>query len=271
MLELQTDEYMSQMNASIRDKGKMLKWIHGKNILDAGCGSGIFTEKLRYDGYNAVGMDMSQLSFENMKSRGLENSFILGDVTKIPMYFLQGELDTIVFSSILHEVYSYKGFNIHQIDHALRLALSTLSSKGRIIIRDGVHGDIDKEVLIRFKDKNDILFLTEFDNRFKGIFTYSQNDKMTFQMSEACASEFLYTYTWGWESFDREVQEHYTVGSPDFYKEVLVSKGMKCIHSEIYLQEGYVNHLKDKIDYMDLDHNHIPLPCSNMLLIFEKK
>jgi hypothetical protein len=53
-------------------------------------------------------------------------------------HFAAGTLSTVLFSSVMHEVYSYTGYDRNQVRLALRNARTELRSGGRAIIRDGV-------------------------------------------------------------------------------------------------------------------------------------
>jgi 2-polyprenyl-3-methyl-5-hydroxy-6-metoxy-1,4-benzoquinol methylase len=271
MLNLQTVEYMEQMNQNIDDKMRMLDWIKGQKVLDAGCGGGELTQRLNNLGYDAYGIDLSLLSWKELSKRGLRHKFIHGNLLDMSLYFDKDEFDTIIFSSVLHEVYSYNGFYLGNVVSTIKNALKIIRKGGRIIIRDGVMSDSNEKRIIRFKDINDVCFLTEYCRRFKGRkVKYKMIDKLTFEMNINDAMEFLYTYTWGWDSFDREVQEQFGVMTLRKYISLVRSLGGKVIHAEEYLQDGYVEHLSKKIDFFDKDMNPTKLPNSTMLLVIEK-
>src|SRR5690606_13139271 len=89
-------------------------------------------------------------------------------------YFKNNEIDTIIYSSIIHELFSYiefdgNKFNYDTIKKALISAYEILPSKGRIIIRDGIMTE-EKESrrIIKFKNKEDIKILNRYCNDFKG-------------------------------------------------------------------------------------------------------
>jgi SAM-dependent methyltransferase len=272
MLNLQTDEYMEQMDSNVDDKMKVLQFIKGKKILDAGCGGGELTALLNWDfDYDAYGIDLSLLSYRKMLDRGLQNKFIHGNLLDMSMYFDEEEFDTVIFSSVLHEVYSYNGFHLGDIDQALENAVKIIPEGGRIIIRDGVSSANYERRRIRFKDLNDVAFLMEYCRRFKGRkIRFKQIDKLTYELNSNDAMEFLYTYTWGWDSFEREVQEQFGVMSLGRYVNLLNRIGTKVIHAEEYLQEGYNDYLLSKIDFFYEDMRPVELPSSTMIIVAEK-
>lgn len=274
MLNLQTQEYMRQMDSNIGDKTKLLQWIkHDGKVLDAGCGGGELTlQMLNNWGLDAYGIDLSLISYENFIAKGIKDRFIHGNLLDMSIYFNKEEFDTIIFSSVLHEIYSYNGFHLGDIDNTLENALKALKTGGRIIIRDGVKSARYGYRRVKFKNKNDILFLTEYCRRFKGRnIWYKIIDNEYFEMKTDDMMEFLYTYTWGWESFDREVQEQYGVHTLEKYEMIARRMGAKIIHSEEYLQQGYVDSLSEKIEIYDEDMNPVDLPSSNMILVIEKQ
>ncbi|MFC0903836.1 hypothetical protein ACFHWD_03910 [Clostridium sp. MT-14] len=110
---------------------------------------------------------------------------------------------------------------------------------------------------------------------FKGrrIFYLSDDTNNTITTYKNDAMEFLYTYTWGYESYACEVQEQYGYFSKSRYKSFikkLFGEKLKIIKFDTYLQQGYANNLIDRIEFFDNDLNKIQLPDSNCLLVLEK-
>lgn len=274
MLTQQTIQYFDQMDGSINDKSMILSHAHGPKVLDAGCGNGSLMKRLKSSGFDAYGIDSSLLALEQIQNNDLEEKFIHGDLIDMDSYFQAEEFDSVIFSSVLHEVYSYNGFSKGALFDVLTSAYKIIKSGGRIIIRDGVKPMGHSRRIIRFKDVNDVLFLKEFCRRFKGrSIRYTEIEHLTYSMPEADAMEFLYTYTWGWDSFDREVQEQYGVFNlVEYCKEVSdMLPGCKIKFSQSYLQYGYEDNLRDKVDYLKPNYEQTILPDSNMLIVIEKE
>jgi SAM-dependent methyltransferase len=72
----------------------------GARVADLGCGSGVFTELLRREGYSSVGLDISPrlIAVGRSKYPGLE--LIEGDAESLP--FESGSLDGVLLSGLVH-------------------------------------------------------------------------------------------------------------------------------------------------------------------------
>ena len=91
--------------------------------------------------------------------------------------------------------------------------------------------------------------------------------------------EFLYTYTWGPASFPYEVRELYGILTYDDYVAHLVAwcggdgaARVVALPPELrsYLQPGYRDHLRGKIELTDERDQPVELPDSNCLIVIEK-
>ena len=86
------------------------------------------------------------------------------------------------------------------------------------------------------------------------------------------AMEFLYTYTWGEQSYPLEVQEQFGYYTPSEYEKMILEtlKNSKIIYSKAFLQDGYETHLNNKINFYDENNNSVSLPNSTYILVIEK-
>ena len=98
-------------------------------------------------------------------------------------------------------------------------------------------------------------------------------NKNTVKMLINDAMEFLYTYTWGEQSYPLEVKEqfgYFTVSEyVDFIKENLPN--CKIIESKSFLQNGYELNLLPKINIYDENMNVVKLPDSTSIIVIEKE
>lgn len=115
-----------------------------------------------------------------------------------------GSMDTVIFSSILHELYSYIErdgirFNPQTVEAALQSAYRVLAPGGRIIIRDGIMTEpVEQRRRIRFLEPDGMEWLMRYAQDFAGrhieIERVGEHEAV---LPVNDAMEFLYTYTWG--------------------------------------------------------------------------
>lgn len=260
--------YYSRMNGSMDNKRVILDYVKGKNILDVGPGGGVLLDLLSetFKDKNLFGIDNSIQVVNLLKDK---YNVINGDALNINEYF--NNLDTIIFSSILHEIYSYTGFKKENVITSINNAYKSLNHGGRIIIRDGIMSS-DTIRLIEFKNIEDLKILDRYCNDFKGRkITYSKVNNNTVKMNINDAMEFLYTYTWGEKSYIREVQEQFGYFTLEEYKNIFNGFKGKLLVAKSYLQEGYAEHLLPKISIYDENMNVVSLPDSTCLIVYEKE
>lgn len=278
-------EYLNTMNSSLKYKAKILDYMVGKNILDVGPGGGALMDLIeeKDELLNVYGIDISSNVIDTLNKKKLKEkknwNLVKGDALNLGNYFLKGSLDTIIYSSIIHELYSYiiyegKKFNINTVIKALKSAYDILSPKGRIIIRDGIKTEPeDIYRIIEFRNIEDLKILDRYCKDFKGRkITYEKVDNNKVKMLVNDAMEFLYTYTWGEDSYPLEVQEQFGYLTPSEYKKLITDNlpNSNIITCEAYLQEGYEEHLLNKISIYDENMNIVKLPNSTCVIIIEK-
>ena len=277
--------YLKQMNNSKNDKKIMLDYIVKENILEIGPGGGVILNMLEEsDNFLKIkGLDISKNVVEKLKIlKKKENhnwDIIEGDALNLLKYIPKNSQDTVIFSAIIHELYSYVNFNNHKFNKetiavVLKNAYDVLKPNGRIIIRDGVMSENKDEYrIIEFYNKSDIEILNRFCKDFKGrkIDYIKVNDKMV-RMLVNDALEFLYTYTWGEEAYPMEVQEQFAYFTLkeyiEFIKQILPNS--KIIAKKEYLQNGYNVNLLSKIALYDENLKVCSLPNSTLLIVIEK-
>ncbi|MGG3310371.1 class I SAM-dependent methyltransferase [Paenibacillus lautus] len=280
------ESYLSDMNSTGDYKKVILDYITGTAVLDIGPGGGVLLDLIeeRLPHVRPVGIDISSNVIEALEKRKrLEHKaweVMKGDALNLRDYVEPGSVDTVIFSSILHELYSYieidgSRFNTATVEAALTSAYEVLAPGGRIIIRDGIMtepGDTWRR--IRFREADGLEWLTRYASDFKGrVITYEQLSETEVRMPINDAMEFLYTYTWGAEAYVHEVQEQFGYFTPTQYAECIRGTlGPEAIIrvQQHYLQEGYAEALADRIEFMDEDGKPVTLPDSTCLYVIEK-
>ena len=279
-------EYLNDMNSAIKHKAKILEYIVGNNILDVGPGGGALLNLIedRDPLLNVYGIDISANVIETLNQKKLKEkrswNLIKGDALNLGHYFEKGKLDTIIYSSILHELYSYivfegEKFNRNTVIKALKEAYNILSPNGRIIIRDGIKTEPEDQYrIIEFKNKEDLDILDRYCKDFKGRkISYEKVSSNKVKLLVNDAMEFLYTYTWGEDSYPLEVQEQFGYLTPTEYKQLIKDNlpNSKIIECESFLQDGYERNLLNKISIYDDKMNQVKLPNSTCIIVIEKK
>ena len=277
--------YLNTMNSGKNEKAIILDYLVGKKILDIGPGGGILLDLIENTnkGYDIWGIDLSQNVIDKLSEKKINENhqwnIIKGDALNLTNYFENNSIDSIIYSSIIHELYSYiefegKKFNKETIQKSLKEAYEILKTGGRIIIRDGIMSEPkDSYRLIEFKNIEDIDILNRYCNDFKGRnIVYERVCENTVKMLVNDAMEFLYTYTWGEQSYPLEVQEQFGYFTLNEYVEFIKNNlpGSRIIEAKAFLQDGYEKNLLNKISIFDIEGNVVPLPDSTSIIVIEK-
>lgn len=274
-------KYLETMNDSESStKNTIIDYVVGDTVVDVGSGGGVLLDLLeeRYPEKTVIGTDISDNVIRVLedKKKGEGHGWTVLRHNFATDRFAQ-PVDTVVFSSILHEIYSYteteRGkFDIRSVEHALQNAYDSLRPGGRIVIRDGVKSPVDDSTItITFKDPAGLEFFRNYMRDFKGL-TDIEDRKIT--IDEAAgkvtavtnfAREFLYTYTWGQESYAHEVQEQFGYFTIEEYRRYFEGLGARIIRCESFLEPGYVTHLAPKVELSVPQY-----PDSNCIVVAEK-
>lgn len=284
-------QYLATMNAARSDKERMLDWVRPGTVVEMGPGGGVVLDLLEqhFPDSDLVGLDISEAVIEELRRRGTAEQrawrVLQGDAFELADIFGEGSLDTVIFCSVLHEIYSYvewegRAYRLDAVRAMLREAYRTLKPGGRIVIRDGVKPAAAGRV-VTFIDPEGPDFLRRFVDEFEGRdIVVDWVDEKTARMSAPDAMEFLYCYTWGAASFPYEVREQYGIMERDEYEAAVLDWLSDFdppavaveLRSELrsYLQPGYRDGLADKVRLSDDAGRPVALPDSNALWVFEK-
>lgn len=281
------EKYLSDMNASGDFKKVIADYVVGENVIDIGPGGGVMLDMIedRYPEKKVYGIDISQNVIDVLeKKKQTENrnwNVLKGDALTLENYFEKESVNTIIYSSIIHELFSYIPYNGERFNHetievALKSAFDVLKSGGRIIIRDGIMSEPVHEMrVISFKNEHDMEILKRYSNDFKGRkIKFEQINEKTVKMPVNDAMEFLYTYTWGEESYVHEINEQFGYFTPSDYKHFIenaLGNKAKIVVFNHYLQEGYSEHLLKKIDIYNEKGETVELPDSTCFIVIEKQ
>ncbi|CAN5206194.1 hypothetical protein BH11MYX1_BH11MYX1_25870 [soil metagenome] len=275
--------YLASMNSARTDKERMLEFVRPGRIVEIGPGGGVVLDLLeaRFPGAEIIGVDLSREVITALEARARANGrkwrVVLGAAESLPEY--AHDVDTVVFCSILHEVYSYTEprFQLTAVARVIRAAFAALRSGGRIVIRDGVMPAAGtRRIKFVAADARAVfdLYVAQFEGR---PIRYRELGDQRVELSTADAMEFLYTYTWGPASFPYEIRELYGIMTYDEYvASLLLWCGSGAAVVELptalrsYLQPGYRDNLATQIELTDERDLATELPDSNCLIVIEK-
>ncbi|PAF16302.1 SAM-dependent methyltransferase [Terribacillus saccharophilus] len=277
--------YLTDMNNGQDHKRIISDYAKGTLMLDIGAGGGVMLDILSEDHPEAevVGIDVSTNVIEELNRRKTRENkrwqVKQADALELKEYYDPGSVDTIVFSSILHEMFSYipykgKKFNPEVVIQALKSAFEVLNDGGRIIIRDGIMTEPKDDMrYLEFKDEKGYEFFKRYVKDFKGReIAYEVVNDVHIKLSVNDAMEFLYTYTWGEEAYPHEVQEQFGYFTPSEYKKAVeeaLGDKARIIACKHYLQDGYEEFLSSKVKVMD-EQGVEGLPDSTCFIVIEK-
>jgi SAM-dependent methyltransferase len=277
--------YLATMNAAKSDKERMLEHVRPGRIVEIGPGGGVVLDLLeaRFSGSEVIGVDLSREVIAALEARARAGGHawrvVLGAAEALPELVQPASVDTVVFCSILHEVFSYTEphFQLASVERVIRAAWAALKPGGRIVIRDGVMPPpATRRIRFVAPDARPTfdLYVAQFEGR---KIQFRELAAGRIELSAADAMEFLYTYTWGPASFPYEVRELYGLMT---YNDYVASLVRWCDGAHVvelpkemrsYLQPGYRAGLAGKIELTDeLDHP-AELPDSNCLMVIEKR
>lgn len=288
------DRYLEHMNSARSDKARMLDYVRAGRIVEIGPGGGVVLDLLeeRFEGSEVIGIDASRMVVEALEKRRTSERrrwrILEADAYAMKDYVGTDSVDTVVFCSLLHEIYSYaeyppddggppERFRLEAVRDLLRAAFATLVPEGRLVIRDGVMPPEGVRIL-RFLEPNAREFFELFAEQFEGrAIRYDVLDSDTVKLSTADAMEFLYTYTWGPESFPYEVREQYGILPYEAYLDRVrawLGPSARAVplpaETASYLQPGYETGLSGRVELLDEARRPTRLPDSNCLIVVEK-
>ncbi|MBD2845336.1 class I SAM-dependent methyltransferase [Paenibacillus sp. IB182496] len=279
------DTYLADMNASVDYKRVLVEQVVGRRVVDIGPGGGVLLDLLEQERPETepLGIDIAVNVVEALNRKkhteGRRWQVMQGDALKLPELLGPASVDTVIFSSILHELYSYvpfegRRFNQQTIEAALTSAFEAIAPGGRIVIRDGVKSEPDEPRIIRFLRDDGMAWLRRYAQDFAGrAIRFEPLGEREARLPVNDAMEFLYTYTWGEEAYVHEVQEQFGVFTLREYEDCirrLFGARARILVSRAYLQAGYTEALADKVELLDAHGAEVPLPDSTCLLVIEK-
>jgi SAM-dependent methyltransferase len=240
-----------------------------------------------------VGLDASAAVVEAQKARASARQprweLLHGDAFELPNIFGEGEVTTVVFCSVLHEIFSYvawgdppKRFQLGSVEAIVRAAFRTLKKGGRIIVRDGL-APADEPRVIELKDPRWLEGLRLFARSFeaRNPIPLEELPDGRIRLGQRDLYEFLTTFTWGPASFPYEIREQRAVLPRDEYVALLLraceapgaTAKEVAVPPELasYLQPGYSQHIDPYVAVFDAaGEKRVKLPDVQGVIVIER-
>lgn len=271
--------YLTRMTESMKKSTKGLIPLlasGSKNILDVGCGSGVMLKALENENKNVklTGIDLNIDAINSLKENTNWKLYHMDFMDLKDVKF-----DAIIFSSILHEISSYssdpnKRFTEKPILEAFIKSYELLDDNGIIIVRDGLLSSLkarNNKLIVSFSDIEDGMWLYRFQNDFRGFDNLNIDTKIQkigdnrYLVSEGFLKEFLCTYTWGPESYPREINERFGILTKKEWISLL-KKAKFQLETVIESKEEYEKYLSPKLSIVDEEGKPYQYPNMTILL-----
>jgi SAM-dependent methyltransferase len=264
------------MDASLRQKlDDLLPWVLPGRIVDKGCGTGkLLVELSRSFPTSAfVGVDLSREFLRRCDENTYhaeDVTFVRGDAAEVQLP--SGSATTILFSSIMHEIYSYSGYDQAQVERALASAATELAPGGRLLIRDGVSpgpGRWRLRLLHAQTRETFRRFAVEF-KRGKGA-QHRWVSEDTVELSAHLANEFLCKKDY-LKSWDIEVHEEFGVRTVNEWRDALGRHGFDLLELCSVVNPWIVQHrYEGQVELTDVEGHPIPWPATNVIVAAERR
>lgn len=285
--------YGRAMDAAIRQKtDDIFPWVRRGNICDAGFATGLFLRNLarQFPNSEIYGVDVSRHFFTQAAKRfqkAPRTHLLRADLLK--QTFPDGFLDTKIFSSVLHEVYSYNGYRKQAVERALRVSFRELKTGGRLIIRDGIKPET-KGVCLRFgpekqnhfsgdpmRADTETMFL-RFAREFKGgvvgyAVIHTHGNERLYKTDLPSAYEFLSKKDFR-RNWHIEVGEQFGYFTQPEYIALLRRIGFRIIRVRAYRNPWIIkNRWQGKVVLYRQQNGSLrtqPFPATNIVIVAEK-
>jgi SAM-dependent methyltransferase len=267
--------YGAQMDASLVQKLQdLLPWVKPGRIVDKGCGTGKLLVELsrRFPRSALVGVDLSR----EFLRRCDENTYGAGDVELLlgeaaAQQLPDGTATTVIFSSVMHEIYTYSGYDLQQIDRALASASRELATGGRVLVRDGISPGKAAWRMQLLDEPTRAAFV-----RFTAEFKHGQGAPFEevdgwIRIQAHLANEFLCKkdYLKNWHI---EVHEEYGALTLDGWRAALERAGLRVLELREYASEWIVEHrYAGHVRLCDDSGAPIPWPATNAVVVGEQR
>ncbi len=268
--------YGEQMDAALRQKlDDLVPHVKPGLIVDKGCGTGKLLVELSrlFPESGFVGVDLSRefLRMCDQNTYGSEDvSLVYGNI--IERNVEPASATTVIFSSVTHEIYSYTGYSLAELDRALLNAAAELAPGGQVLVRDGVSPG-RQTVRLRFLDAQTREVFKRFAKEFKhghGV-VHEWREKNEVGLTAHDANEFLCKkdYLKNWHI---EIHEEYGAHTLEGYRSAMEKAGLEPVVVRGYVNEWIAkNRYEDHVELLDEAGAKLPWFDTNCVVVGRKK
>lgn len=270
--------YVRGMDASLAQKvADLSPHVRPGRILDKGCGSGALLAELskQFPTSQFFGMELSRELLRLADGRHYPNQNVTIVKGNAIQPHFSGTLDTVIFSSVVHEIYSYANYDRDVVRMALANTRVELRRGGALLIRDGVRPP-PQRVWMRCDGTTEARF-RRFAKEFKdkGI-KFEEREylkRLYFLLPSHEANEFISKKDYA-ENWTAEVREEFGVWTLEEWRKELESAGYKVVQAKSYLNPWIAeNRYKNKVwiykDAITVPGDEIPWFDTTMVLVAE--
>lgn len=286
------NHYAKALNQNVEFKFNDIKSfvIPGK-IVDSGCGTGALVWHLskHFKESDIIGIEVTRKFYEYCRLQEYPNPFVFFYRRNIlDQNFKDNTINTFIFSSTLHEIYSYMGKDA--LRKVLIKTFKQLSSGGRMVIRDVVGPKNKNEAVLLELNKKD----GKDSGSIKSLSTYAKFYKFSrdfiprkikfkeriilgkklIECSLADAYEFISKMNYV-DNWDSEMHEEFGFWNFDDWKKELIDIGFEIVAGSHAFTSDYIieKMYRGKVSIFKLIGKEllaIEYPPTNMILAGEK-
>lgn len=275
--------YAEAMDTIVKIKFEDIKpfVVQGK-VVDAGCGTGALISLLasEFPESDLIGIEATRKFYDFAKEQEYASPYVFFYRRNLTdQNFKSNSINSFIYSSVLHEVYSYLGEP--KLKEVLSKTFDQLAEGGRVIIRDVVGPEQP--------DKKVFLELSQIDGTYDRFFKFAKDflpypikyseteleGKKLLELSLRDAYEFMSKkdYVENWAS---EMHETFGFYSFTSWEKELENTGFKIVTGSHPFKNPYIieNRYKNKVTIYENSANGLtilPYPDTNMILVGEKR
>lgn len=288
--------YVSGMEKSAADKMRVFPFVRENIIVDMGAGAGAVTELLhkKFLKSKIIAVDNSTGMISRLKKRFKGNPNIEIIKADAKTFSYPQEIDTILFISVFHEIFSFNNYSHQEVIDTLKNAHKLLRTGGRLIIRDGIQPE-QETLYLKPKHKEAYQRFYKFIKSFKvrplvfsqGTFqqdSFIQHQAKDFkefkkrkyfiEMHSQDVSELLSKYFYPEENWKIELSEQFGIWTLREHQHILIELGYYIIYAETYiLPYLFKTHYSKDFEIYKLENGVLiktQYPPSTMILVAEK-